>query len=394
MNIKNPSPHGLVYCKTKDLNNLDNAPWGSTVKGHDCGDGWLQVGERYLPMMVQGSPVLLLTHRDGHRPEEQGSHAMRQTHPVEPTPKAAALSSTQHAVAHAALHASSASSTALASNGHVNTPLHQPSRQLQISILGSAGLPEKKGGCAGGQRYCVCKVLQSQSKLKPKPGSQTGPMWKTTRAIDSWPIGDTLEFSVYKKGCLGSSLQGSVRLPSERFFPNGLENAELQLTGKSKSTLTVSVVPQPAAVQKEKTHHSQTEAASEEDKCCPQPTAVHKEDKLCPQPKAAHGEETHSPQPKTADKDDKHCPQPKAAKKEDKHRSQPNAAQKEDKHCPPSKAAHKDEKVCPQLEASYEEDQGPPQPEATYKEYQHPPQPKAAHKEDNHCPQSKASHGN
>merc|ERR1712216_25081 len=34
------------------------APWGSTVRGLDEGDGWLKVGRRYLPMTIRDAPVL------------------------------------------------------------------------------------------------------------------------------------------------------------------------------------------------------------------------------------------------------------------------------------------------------------------------------------------------
>lgn len=55
----------------------DGVPYGSTVIGID-GGGWLQVGDRYLPMRLGGAPVLtLLRRRDGPSasPEPQAAQA-------------------------------------------------------------------------------------------------------------------------------------------------------------------------------------------------------------------------------------------------------------------------------------------------------------------------------
>lgn len=53
--------HGLGYRFSKrgeDIDKTSTAPWGTTVVGIDQGDGWLQVGEKYLPMKSCGKPVL------------------------------------------------------------------------------------------------------------------------------------------------------------------------------------------------------------------------------------------------------------------------------------------------------------------------------------------------
>lgn len=55
---------GLAYRNRKQLDdwdmNVTPPTWGSTVKGLDCGDGWLRVGEHYLPTHVNGLQVLTL----------------------------------------------------------------------------------------------------------------------------------------------------------------------------------------------------------------------------------------------------------------------------------------------------------------------------------------------
>jgi len=54
---------GLVYRFSKALEDMDvsaTAVWGVVVSGVDEGDGWLRVGSRYLPMAINGTPVLTL----------------------------------------------------------------------------------------------------------------------------------------------------------------------------------------------------------------------------------------------------------------------------------------------------------------------------------------------
>eukprot|EP00929_Paragymnodinium_shiwhaense_P036103 TRINITY_DN19398_c0_g1_i1.p1 TRINITY_DN19398_c0_g1~~TRINITY_DN19398_c0_g1_i1.p1 ORF type:complete len:499 (+),score=138.73 TRINITY_DN19398_c0_g1_i1:96-1592(+) len=50
----------VAYRVSKRLDDYDTtgAAWGSTVTGVDEGDGWLRIGERYLPMRLQDHPVL------------------------------------------------------------------------------------------------------------------------------------------------------------------------------------------------------------------------------------------------------------------------------------------------------------------------------------------------
>lgn len=55
---------GLGYRSTKTLGDkadaVDPAKWDTTVEGVDEGDGWLKVGQYYLPMAVGDSPVVIL----------------------------------------------------------------------------------------------------------------------------------------------------------------------------------------------------------------------------------------------------------------------------------------------------------------------------------------------
>jgi hypothetical protein len=52
---------GLGFRFAKQAHNLDKtstAAWGSVISGVDEGDGWVRVGEKYLPMEVKGKQVL------------------------------------------------------------------------------------------------------------------------------------------------------------------------------------------------------------------------------------------------------------------------------------------------------------------------------------------------
>eukprot|EP00927_Polykrikos_kofoidii_P002953 TRINITY_DN11174_c0_g1_i1.p1 TRINITY_DN11174_c0_g1~~TRINITY_DN11174_c0_g1_i1.p1 ORF type:complete len:1416 (+),score=263.14 TRINITY_DN11174_c0_g1_i1:217-4248(+) len=63
-NVLNAQTAGLVYRRSMRLEDRDMRPetqhplWGSTVVGRERGDGWLKVGSRYLPMVVNGVTVL------------------------------------------------------------------------------------------------------------------------------------------------------------------------------------------------------------------------------------------------------------------------------------------------------------------------------------------------
>ena len=56
------APKGIRYYVTKQEQQWDSewATWGSTVAGFDDGDGWVKVGEKYLPTTVCGKQVLFV----------------------------------------------------------------------------------------------------------------------------------------------------------------------------------------------------------------------------------------------------------------------------------------------------------------------------------------------
>merc|ERR1712008_125797 len=82
--------------------------------------------------------------------------------------------------------------------------------------------------------------------------------WDETLELESWQPGQTLEFTVYDKGLLGSKTEGKALLPSEFFYPHGFQgmlaiiglpdaklNVEVQLAGiEQDPVLTADGVPE------------------------------------------------------------------------------------------------------------------------------------------------------
>lgn len=51
---------GLEYRRSKNLEDGvgSHAKWGARVFGQDTGDGWIRVGDKYLPKIIKGYPVI------------------------------------------------------------------------------------------------------------------------------------------------------------------------------------------------------------------------------------------------------------------------------------------------------------------------------------------------
>jgi len=81
----------------------------------------------------------------------------------------------------------------------------------------------------GDHPYCVCEVKHADSHAHPTTaethpvttGDTLNPVWDEAFEIDPWQEGESLEFTIYDKGLIGSKTEGKVVLPAESFFPNG-----------------------------------------------------------------------------------------------------------------------------------------------------------------------------
>merc|ERR1719238_790337 len=54
---------GLAYRRSKQMDDRDGAalaPWGTQVRGIDQRDGWIKLGSRFLPAVVNGIRILVL----------------------------------------------------------------------------------------------------------------------------------------------------------------------------------------------------------------------------------------------------------------------------------------------------------------------------------------------
>lgn len=70
---------GVQFRRSPDMTDLEPgqrlARWGSIVYGVDLGNGWLQVGSSYLPILVQGVPVLLPRDEEAVEREQEAREA-------------------------------------------------------------------------------------------------------------------------------------------------------------------------------------------------------------------------------------------------------------------------------------------------------------------------------
>eukprot|EP00927_Polykrikos_kofoidii_P046074 TRINITY_DN4025_c0_g1_i2.p1 TRINITY_DN4025_c0_g1~~TRINITY_DN4025_c0_g1_i2.p1 ORF type:complete len:1805 (+),score=345.92 TRINITY_DN4025_c0_g1_i2:578-5416(+) len=78
------------------------------------------------------------------------------------------------------------------------------------------------------------------------PSKTLEPVWNETHKLHNYHEGDSLDFTVYDMGKLGSKIEGKVNVPAAKFFPNGFEGA-LPVTGltDAKLFLEISVCPIP-----------------------------------------------------------------------------------------------------------------------------------------------------
>jgi len=88
------------------------AKWGETVEGTDEGDGWLKVGNLYLPMLYQGVPIIKLaaeancveksvqSEQDAAeskaKPDQDNSEVLREEHELEALRSAQNLKNDEH----------------------------------------------------------------------------------------------------------------------------------------------------------------------------------------------------------------------------------------------------------------------------------------------------------
>merc|ERR1712008_209354 len=131
-----------------------------------------------------------------------------------------------------------------------NMALATGPQRLAVSILQAHGL-QHMNNSTGDHPYVVCEVKNripkagETTKVETKPvteGDTQNPFWGETHTLDPWHEGESLEFSVYDKGLIGSKTEGKVVLGPEMFFPNGFSGM-LSISGLPHAMIHVIVRP-------------------------------------------------------------------------------------------------------------------------------------------------------
>eukprot|EP00419_Tripos_fusus_P054174 CAMPEP_0172811260 /NCGR_PEP_ID=MMETSP1075-20121228/9309_1 /TAXON_ID=2916 /ORGANISM="Ceratium fusus, Strain PA161109" /LENGTH=113 /DNA_ID=CAMNT_0013650667 /DNA_START=38 /DNA_END=376 /DNA_ORIENTATION=+ len=104
-----------------------------------------------------------------------------------------------------------------------------PSNKLKVHIVRAEGL-QHMNHLTGDHPYVACEIkradgeVETRADTKPVTGGDTlNPVWDETLELESWQPGETLQFTIYDKGLVGSKTEGKALLPSEFFHPHGFQ---------------------------------------------------------------------------------------------------------------------------------------------------------------------------
>lgn len=118
--------------------------------------------------------------------------------------------------------------------------------KLIVNVIRAEGL-QHMNQFTGDHPYVRCEVKRAsgevEAKAETKPvtdGDSLNPVWEETLELEPWQPGETLEFTIYDKGLLGSKTEGKVQLPSEFFYPDGFQGM-LGMIGLPEARLSVEV---------------------------------------------------------------------------------------------------------------------------------------------------------
>ena len=120
-------------------------------------------------------------------------------------------------------------------------------QKLAVSILQAHGL-QHMNNFTGDHPYVTCEVkhLDHHARTtrietqKVTEGDTLNPFWGETHHIEPWHMGESLEFTVYDKGLLGSKTEGKVTLTPDFFYPNGFSGM-VQISGLPHALLHIIV---------------------------------------------------------------------------------------------------------------------------------------------------------
>eukprot|EP00927_Polykrikos_kofoidii_P040347 TRINITY_DN3450_c0_g2_i1.p1 TRINITY_DN3450_c0_g2~~TRINITY_DN3450_c0_g2_i1.p1 ORF type:complete len:749 (-),score=127.71 TRINITY_DN3450_c0_g2_i1:144-2390(-) len=118
------------------------------------------------------------------------------------------------------------------------------SQKLHVTIVHAAGFRHLSR--TGDAPWCRCEVRhadqrESPSRCETRALPETlDPVWNETHELDSWCVGEALEFTLFDKGPLGSKLEGKALVQSHQFYPHGFEG-DLFINGMEHATLFVRI---------------------------------------------------------------------------------------------------------------------------------------------------------
>jgi len=120
-------------------------------------------------------------------------------------------------------------------------------QKLAVSILQAHGL-QHMNNFTGDHPYVTCEVKHLDhhartTRIETKQvteGDTLNPFWGETHQIEPWYMGESLEFTVYDRGLLGSKTEGKVSLRPDIFYPNGFSGM-VQISGLPHALLHIIV---------------------------------------------------------------------------------------------------------------------------------------------------------
>lgn len=135
-------------------------------------------------------------------------------------------------------------STAVSGSARGESKIDKTMASLKVSILEASNL--KHLNFTGDAPWVACEVRRSDSKDIPLScktealKNTLDPVWNEIHTLDSWIVGEALDFTVYDQGLIGSKREGNATLSSDRFYPNGFR-ASIPIDGVPTATLRIAV---------------------------------------------------------------------------------------------------------------------------------------------------------
>eukprot|EP00419_Tripos_fusus_P081714 CAMPEP_0172936816 /NCGR_PEP_ID=MMETSP1075-20121228/222210_1 /TAXON_ID=2916 /ORGANISM="Ceratium fusus, Strain PA161109" /LENGTH=351 /DNA_ID=CAMNT_0013798189 /DNA_START=111 /DNA_END=1164 /DNA_ORIENTATION=+ len=104
-----------------------------------------------------------------------------------------------------------------------------PGNKLKVRVIRAEGL-QRMNKFTSDHPYVTCGIKRADGKVVTKAdtkpvmsGDKLNPIWDEMLELESWQPGETLEFTVYDRGLLGSKTEGKAELPAESFHPHGFQ---------------------------------------------------------------------------------------------------------------------------------------------------------------------------